>query len=343
LAAVFRESRDATPFAQVYKCNTNDTNNATDWQKIGSAVSATQDDFIVDSVALSGDGTTIAVAMTSTATTAGVVSRQIYSLSDFQPVGELLVESLPYSAKFKTQLSLSNDAGLLTFGMTTEAGEGTFLLQTYQRSIANSWQRFGAALKVDKSAVAEISADGQTVALLDSKASRIFHLTSTGDWEDRMEGLPLDFYYRMALNKNGLVLATRQLSQNNLVEIFAFENGSWNHNGTVQDSDVYESNFGYQLDLSADGRTVVVATFRSRPTVAACVQAFQRDEANQWLPMGRPPCIEHENKHAAFGAYLALSGDGLLMAVGDFGKYFDFLDNGHIHTYALEPENEIIV
>ena len=342
LAAVFYESIDSTPVARAYKYT------AEDWQKTGSDIFATHANFVVDSVALSGDGTTIAVAMTSTAT--GGVSRQfsvqVYSLSDFQPVGELIVESLPYSAKFMTQLSLSNDAGLLSFGMTTEAGEGTFLLQTYQRIIANSWQRFGAALTMDTFAGVEISGDGHTVALLHTNPSRIFHLNSAGDWEDRLEGLPLDYYFSMALNEDGLHLATRQLSLESMVDIFAFENGSWNHSGTVQASDVHnadvkESRFGYHLDLSADGKTVAIATFRSNPTFV-CVQAFHHHEDDHWLPKGRPPCFPNVWNHTALGSYLALSGDGLLMAAGDIGNYWESDDNGHIHTYAFVPVNEAL-
>ena len=99
-------------------------------------------------------------------------------------------------------------------------------------------------------------------------------------------------------------------------------------------SNVWTSgNFGFKLDLSSQGETVAIATFRVQGTlVISCTQAFQYN-STAWNPLGRPPCLSLEQGHAGFGAYLALSGEGHTLAVGGIGSFYDRLDTGHIHTY----------
>jgi hypothetical protein len=340
LAAVFTECNGDIACARVYRYKTlviDEFTNVTDWHQLGSDMFASDGIASVDSVAVSGDASTFAIGTTNAIDSVSRhFSLEAFSVSTWQPLGEVFVESLPYSDIYETRTSLSHDASVLSFGVSTHAGDGSFLYQNYQRETGvEDWQRVGSALVLNVSATAEISGDGLTVALLDTKPSLLYHLNSDGGWDDRTNGLPEDYYYRMSLNENGMVLATRQLVEKGLVDIFFFENGQWKHTGTVQSEQVYESNFGYELDLSADGTTVAIATFHSDTSTVSCTQAFQLDdETDEWLPMGRPPCGNLLLGHAAFGTYLSLSGDGLLVSVGDYGKISGDLNTGHIHSYA---------
>lgn len=93
--------------------------------------------------------------------------------------------------------------------------------------------------------------------------------------------------------------------------------------------------FGFELDLSSQGNTVAVATYRVENQVSiACTQAFQFN-TTAWNALGRPPCETFEDGHAAFGSFLSLAGDGQTIAVGDIGSFNDPLDSGHIHTYVF--------
>jgi len=275
------------------------------------------------------------------------------SVESWLPFGEVIAESLPFDVAYSTRINLSYDGSMLSFGMSTKANGGSFLFQNYQRTVLaggdHNWQRFGDSLSLNVSAYAEISGDGSTIALIGVNPSRIYRLSeTTGAWEYYMTGLPPSpFFYRMSLNENGTVLATRRLLQKGQVDMFAWVGQSWNPTGSIVSGQVYEPNFGYEVDLSSDGRTVAVATFRSSASVVvSCAQAFRwtKKKTNgtnddEWLHMGRPPCPDIPNHHSGFGAYLALSGDGLLMTVGDYGDYGDPFARGHIHSYAYVPES----
>jgi hypothetical protein len=334
VASVFTHCRTNTPCVKLF--NYNDTAiNSTDWLQVGDDIYAPTKGFIVDSVALSGDGTTIAVATTKPATsiTTPEFAVHVYDLSDMQPVGDSITTSMSYSATFTTQVSLSQNASQLSFAITSETGTGSFALQNYQRNAEGSWQPFGTNLTMEKKASAVISADGFSVAVLAFSYSHIFHLNSNGEWEDRLNGLPTGFFYKVALSENGLVMATRKLSPTQRkLEIYTFDNGKWNLNGTVYGSDFFEPNMGYQLAMSADGKMVAVATFRDYPTTASCAQAIYLDDIGKWRSKGRPPCVE-QLSHTAFGSYMALSSDGLTMAIGDDGDFLNGTDRGHIHMF----------
>lgn len=315
----------------------------TDWLQMGNDIFPATKGFVVDSVALSGDGTTIAVATTNsaTSTTTPEFAVQVYAVPDLQPIGDPIITSMSYSATFVTQVSLSHNASQLSFVITSETGTGSFALQNYQMSTEGSWQQFGTNLTRETTASAVISSDGFTVAVLAFSYSHIFHLNTDGLWEDRMNGLPTGFFYKVALNENGLVLATRTLSPTQRkLEIFTFEDGTWSLNGTVYASDFFEPNMGYQLALSADGTMVTVATFRDYPSTVSCAQAISRDDTGKWHPKGRPPCVE-QFSHSAFGSYMSLSSDGLMMAIGDDGDFLNATDQGHIHMFQYAPRHVV--
>ena len=93
--------------------------------------------------------------------------------------------------------------------------------------------------------------------------------------------------------------------------------------------------FGFELDLSSQGNSVAIATFRVEGQISiACAQVFQFNSAI-WIPLGRPPCKSFEAGHAGFGTFLSLPGDGQTIAVGDIGSFTDPLDSGHLHMYEF--------
>lgn len=346
-AAAFRECTQLTACARVFQYKTIliNENNVTDWHQKGKDIFAATSGAVIGSVALAGNGESLGLGMTSTHDTEGTRYFSIQMLSfhstEWHPFGEPLDESLPYDDDYSIRVSLSKDADILSCGVATQASGGTSLFQVYKRGLDDSWQRFGNALTLNVWAIAEVSGDGKTVALLSSTSSHVYHLNSAGDWEERMDGLPSAHYYRMSFNENGTVMATRLLVDHarNFVEVFSLQNEKWELSQRIVSNSVYEERFGYDIELSTDGTTVAIATFTSQPTLSTCAQAFRiSNTSSKWRPMGRPPCADNPNWHDGFGTFLALSGDGHSLAVGDYGRNGE--DSGHIHTYIYDPEDD---
>lgn len=80
--------------------------------------------------------------------------------------------------------------------------------------------------------------------------------------------------------------------------------------------DIFD-HFGYSMELSADGNTLAIGASQHKPIKApnatGYVQVYQWKDDTVWEQMGQTICGKQHNE--AFGVKLALSGNGLVLAV----------------------------
>lgn len=122
------------------------------------------------------------------------------------------------------------------------------------------------------------------------------------------------------------------------VRVFAWDGNSWNQKGNDIDGLAGED-FGYSLDLSADGNTMVVGLPRSpglsSGTEVGGVRVYTWN-GSAWLQMGTD--LFGSNNHDRFGVSVSISADGNTVAVGapsqDPYFYPNLAGDGYAHVYS---------
>jgi hypothetical protein len=342
LAAVMEECLPSVRCVRVFHYETI-KNNVTDWKQMGKDLFSRDRSFFVDSVALSGNAKTVAISSAYADFNSSIMEIKVnlYSVSSQQLIDTIQPEPTFVSVTFSTYMSLDADAKTLSLGITVDGPNQMFKLQTYRRNMDNSgisWKKLGAPFKIDSPAIADISVDGLSAALFNINPSQVIHQNENGKWEDRTNGLPSSSYYSMALSGDGTLLVARKRSPNvKSLDVFMWENDRWIINGTLRSSkNVYESNFGFQMEVNPTGSALAITSYRFDPSEATCIQVFHRNDRGIWVSKGRPPCFENVLAHATFGIFSSISSDGLHLAVADEGNFDDLNDRNHIHVYSFE-------
>jgi hypothetical protein len=315
-------------------------NNVTDWKQMGKDLFSRDRSFFVDSVALSGNAKTVAISSAYADFNSSIMEIKVnlYSMSNQQLIGTIQPEPTFVSVQFSTYMSLDDDAKTLSLGITVDGPNQMFKLQTYRRNMDNSgisWKKLGAPFKIDSPAIADISVDGLNAALFNINPSQVIHQNENGKWENRTNGLLSSSYYAISISGDGNLLIARKLTPNiKSLDVFMWENDKWMINGTLKSSnDVFESNFGFQVNVNPSGSALAITTYRFDPSEATCFQVFHRNEFGNWVSKGRPPCFENVLAHATFGIFSSLSSNGLHLAVAYEGNFNDLNDGNHIHVY----------
>jgi hypothetical protein len=108
---------------------------------------------------------------------------------------------------------------------------------------------------------------------------------------------------------------------------------NWLPLGQSLQGEISSSNFGFGVQLSQDGRTMIVSSPFSSPT--GVVYVYRYDPPNNiWNLLGDPLSVVGGSFD--FGYYVAISADGLTVAVSDIGQDQGVLLNGEsvlVFTY----------
>lgn len=291
------------------------------WMNMGTPIFAPTNMSLVD-LSLSGDGSHMAFLSTKdSADSDGNQARHVEVFTVSEPthliVGDAVEDTISFDTSGTSSVCVEGDL------LATNMGNGKrSFLQAYQWS-GTVWAKLGQPLATEYGeAAVEFSGDCRTVVITDAVTrSYIWTLSAQGQWTSNEAGFPETKFASVVMDGTGSTIATRSFSEDGFIDIYKSEKNIWQKTYSVFNSQVYESNFGYKLDLSADGTTVAIATFRrTSSSTVTCTQAFQFNSTD-WAPLGRPPCLSFQQGHAGFGSYLALSGDGGTMAVGDIGIF----------------------
>ena len=315
------------------------------------ASDAATDDNYGDSVALSGDGNTLAVGSTLDDTTAtNVGSVYVYARTGtiwtyqtkLQSSDRLLGDS------FGRVVALSNDGNTLAIGAYVDDNSGgtdAGSVYVFTRS-GTTWTeqtrlQAGDAAASDKFGTSvALSSDGNTLAVgstLDNNtagtdAGSAYVFTRSGTtWTQQArlqasDAAPSDkFGNSIALSSDGNTLAVGASADDNFIDpdagsvyVFTRSGTTWTEQARVQSNGVapYDS-FGYSVALSSDGNTLAVGAAladTSGNSNAGSTYVFIRS-GTTWTQQTRLQAGD-PSINDYFGYSVALSNDGNTLAVG---------------------------
>jgi hypothetical protein len=318
-------------------------NNAGTWAQIGTSIlGAEAGAGFGYSVALSADGTVLAVGAIYTNANTGSVTIYKNIANNWVQVGNTIIgEDSP--DQFGYSLALSSDGTVLVVGAFTNADNGINAgnVSVY-KNIANNWTQIGNDIDGEPgdlagSAVA-MSADGSLVAIgspeNDTNAAnagqvRVFQQID-GNWQplgNVLYGNDLDGYFGSSLSfsANGTILVIGEINGINdttnqntgVVYVYKFLEGNWTLLGNKISGSSLSDNFGHSTALSNDGTILAIGapTNDTLGQESGALEVYQYI-GNQWIPV-----VNNLNGQSAgdfFGWRVKLSSDGKTLAVSSF-------------------------
>jgi hypothetical protein len=345
------------------------------WGQIGSDLNGEyiNDDSGV-SVAMSADGKTIAVGAlynNGTAFRAGHVRAYTFKGNATSTYWEQLGSDIDGEAASDLSgwaITMSADGKTIAIGAPTNDGNGAdsghVRVFSYS-STSKKWVQIGADINGeapgDQSGYAvAMSADGKTLAVgallndehgTDSGHVRVYIFNNiTTAWEqlgtDINGEAAFDYSgWSVAMSANGKTIAIgapRNDGQGNdsgHVRVFAYNSSSknWEQIGSDIYGEALGDNFGLSVAMTADGNTIAVgAPYNDENgSDSGHVRVFSlRSTSNKWEQIGSD--INGEAANDFSGDAVAISDDGLTIAVGATGNDGNGERSGHVRVYQYD-------
>ena len=156
------------------------------------------------------------------------------------------------------------------------------------------------------------------------------------------------FGYSVALSSDGTILAVGASlndgttgSNAGHVRVYNYSGGAWTQLGGDIDSEAAGDSFGYSVALSSDGSRLAVGAAGNDNNFninVGHVRVFDWDEnQSTWTQVGTD--IDGEAAGDDFGGSVALSSDGIRLAVGGRGNDGNGADAGHVRVFDWD-ENQ---
>ena len=338
--------------------------------QIGNDIDGTAaNDWSGHSLSLSADGNRVAIGAprhSDSAMQAGQVSVYELTTNDWtlidSPInGEAENDQSGFS------VSLSDDGNRVAIGSPFNDGNNDNSGQVRVYEFTNgSWTQLGIDIEGQGSNSqsgysVSLSGNGSRLAIgAPSKSDignrfgqvRIYELTN-GDWVQLggdLNGVnEFDFFgWSVALSKDGHRVAiggTQEggsASNLGLARIFEFTNGNWVQLGSDLNGDATGDSFGYSVSLAANGNRVAVgAPFNDgNSNSSGQVKVYEYDNGN-WTSAGEE--ILGENSFDQAGWSVALSADGIRVAIGARQNSGFANNSGHVRLFELTSEDWIQV
>jgi len=257
-----------------------------DWSQLGQDIDgASPGDRSGRSVALSDDGRIVVVGARFHAINVG--HARVFSFDETSKVWVQVGQDIDGISNFDYaghSVALSGDGNIVAFGaiyndnFATDAGQ----VKVFALEANGIWKQMGG----DINGIIELGEAGRSVSL-------------SNDGFTLAIGAPFDF-------ENGSYMA-------GIVQVLTWNGNEWKQLGQILEGQVIDDGFGNSVSLSSNGRVVAVgAPF---PTGDGFVEIHAYDGAI-WVPLGN--AIQGEDPNDQFGRSLALSSDGLTLAVGAY-------------------------
>jgi hypothetical protein len=341
------------------------------WNEVGKTLTGpTYKDNIRfgNSVALSGDGTRMAVGLpgaddtspSSLKSTGAVKIYDVVNGTEWVEISQIV--GLFANAESGSKVALSQDGSRVAIGAPAASSEQSGYVTVYQESNETGrWEQVGEAISGDIN-LGEVfgdsigfSADGTVLAIGDKYSDR-----SSDGAEDTgllrvyqefnntwiQKGLDLygaepgeRFGWAIALSGDGNRVVATSLGTNEspgTVQAFDFDGILWNQVGPTLVGESPREAFGAAVALSENGsRLATGATSFSRGGQEAgvgIVRSFEFDEALQeWSLLGQP--LEGRNPFDGYGSSVDFSSSGDILAIGG-PENQNFCNNcGHIQVF----------
>jgi hypothetical protein len=305
-----------------------------DWTQLASEVAGGGDyDEFGDKVALSADGTIMAVGAIAAGGGAGQVRAYGYVSGAWTQLGDP-IDGTATKDKLGSSVALSADGTIMAVGASQSGQIKPGLVRVFQFG-SGAWTQLGADITglADKDqfgASLALSADGMTLAVGapnkdGSSATRVgqvraFKLVGSS-WTQvglDINGAATDDFLgtSVALSSDGTVMAVGVPSSGvnvNRVKVFKLVGSSWTQVGTDITATA-GGHFGWSLALSTDG-TIVAVGADGVNAYAGQVQVFQL-VSGSWAQLGAN--IDGATGDA-FGYSIAMSANGTTLAIGAIG------------------------
>lgn len=240
------------------------------------------------------------------------------------------------------------------YGLAINDESGSFTAYSLREN-STTWDPLGSPIVGDSPlellgyAVA-LSGDGRVMASARNDGSagvaRVYQLqpvndSNTLEWKQLGSDITGDtdgfgFALRLSADGRALVVGAPSFNTGNsdFVDIYELRDGDWKRKGSRIVSSQSKDNFGYAVDISADGETVAVGSPGSDALFPDGGQAqvfrFNRQIGN-WEQFGSS--IHGERKQHRMGAAVSISSDGLTVAAGAFSS----LDVGAVVVHGFDP------
>ena len=357
----------------VYQRDTSNTSAPNGWSKLG----ATLDDFAnganTTAVALSDDGTIVAIGSPETNTSpngTGRVKVYEYSSSNNSWTEIGMIPGDNGSDEFGSSVALSSDGHIVAIGALGD-NQYTGQAKIYEYSSSNnSWtqkgtNRNGSAMGDEFGTSIALSRNGDIVAIGAPNHNgndghvKVYEWDSTnGDWSqlgtDRDGGTDDEFGTSIALSSDGLILAvgapaasTFPVTSKGLVRVYKWDsnsgaNGAWIQVGNDIDGEATGDKFGTSVSLSSDGSIVAIGATdndagNSSGDNRGHVRVFEWNGV-AWVQISSAD-IDGKNAGDKSGTAVSLSGDGSIVAIGAplnaDGNFFTNggLNCGHVRVF----------
>ena len=288
------------------------------WNRLGSDVSGavvTQNSSIDPYIALSADGTIMAVGYVSVTTYKGLVRLYKFINNDWIKIGNDLIGDSTYSY-FGISLALSSNGSILAVGMPVNSPSNSGLVRTYNLNYAY----INSNLIIDY-ANSTFSPLGQDLS---------GELSIEGEAE-------LNFFgYSIALSEDGTIMGVTAPLNNGTgtlqgsSRIYKYNDTSWVQLG--QDIDG-ENDYEYQdiIKISSNG-TIAAISSPYNSNSRGSVRIFKYTNDTSWVQQGLD--IDGALDSDLFGFSISLSGNGTILAVGAPDNDSSYNNAGQVHVYS---------
>lgn len=293
---------------------------------------AADGDYFGNDIALSSDGLTLAVGAPFNDSSRGQVFVYTWDGTAWVAKGATLTGSAS-NVDFGYALSLSDDGNTLAVGSPKKSlATGEVSVVTWDASASPpAWrtpvviaaedpgENFGRAL--------ELNADGTVVVVgardnddggANSGETRVFAL-SGGSWTQRGADIPGAATgdrsgHAVAISADGTIIASgapEHDSSAGHVRAFQWSGTAWTPEGADIDGDAAGDEYGYSVDLSSDGLTLIAGS-PERTAALGAIRLLSFVD-NSW---GELLSLPGQSAAEKFGTSVALSGDGSTFIAG---------------------------
>ena len=320
-----------------------------------------------DSIALSSDGSTVAIGAIRNddgGSNAGHVRVYSYNGSNWIQVGsdidgEAGDDNSGYS------VSLSSDGSIVAIGAYRNDGNGSEAghVRVYSYNGSN-WIQVGSdidgeAANDQSGRAVALSSDGSTVAIgaigNDGGGGNAGHVRvysyNGSNWIQ--VGSDIDgeagndyFGHSVSLSSDGSTVAIGAYrndgggSNAGHVRVYSYNGSNWIQDGSDIDGEAANDNSGYSVSLSSDGATVAIGAYLNDDggSNAGHVRVYSYNGSN-WIQDGSDIDGEAGDDYSGFS--VSLSSDGSTVAIGAFGNDGGGSNAGHVRVYSYNGSNWI--
>ncbi len=276
------------------------------WQQLGRSIFREgYADVSGWSVAMSSDGTTVAIGARETGGNgykSGSISLYHWNGSKWSLSSVINGEAA--GDQFGTSVALSNDGTTVAVGAPFNDHNGTDSghVRLY-RSDGSTWQQLGA----DIAGEAAGDQSGNSVALASDGST-----VAVGSW---------------ANNGNG--------AASGHVRLYRWNGSTWQQLGADIDGETAYDESGSSVALSSDGSTVAIGAAHNdgNGPDSGHVRLYRWD-GNSWQQLGAD--IDGEAAYDESGSSVALSSDGTVVAIGATGNDSNGIASGHVRLYRWD-------